>query len=170
MAKKNKISLRNAYNLTIDENDTVTLKVFLEDDVLDISGKNGSLIIDSAWDEEEEPEQMTLADYIESTKGWLKDWGVDEAAAEAICKDLTPWFERYAMSEAEKIRDTIAKLERMIAYREVSIERKASNIEADNQLIRETRARIEADAKKMAELHAEIGRYEQTIAELKAHL
>ena len=167
--KKNKISLRNAYNLTI-EDDIVTLKIFLEDDVLDIEGRNGTLTIASAWDEEDEPERMTLEDNLAATKGWLMDWEVDEATAEAVCKDLTPWFEKYSLSEEEKIKQAIAKIEKLIAYRRVGIERKMANIEADNRLITEAKQRIEAEAKKAAELEADIKKYEKTIAELKAHL
>lgn len=161
---------KDAYNLVINDDGTLTLKIFLEDDVLDIEGKNGNLVIASAWDEEDEPERMTLEDNLAATKGWLTDWEVDEATAEAVCKELTPWFEKYSLSETEKIEQTIAKIEKMIAYRRVGIERKMANIEADNRLIIEAKQRIEAEAKKAAELEADIKKYEKTIAELKAHL
>lgn len=99
MAKKNRISLKHGYTLAIERDDTLTLIVATEDDTLEFDGFRGILMdasdFESHFDEEEV--QMTLTELIRSATDFLKDWGADDEVTEAIVKELTPWFGRYAI-------------------------------------------------------------------------
>lgn len=118
--KKNKISLKHGYTLTINEEDKVFLKVETEDDTLEFDGIKGNLMdgsdFESHFDEEET--EMTLAELIYGNTEFLKDWGVDEEVVTAIIEELTPWFERYAIEEPkpdawEKVlEDRVAELKK----------------------------------------------------------
>lgn len=171
MATNDKISLKHGYMLHFNEDGTFTLKVETKEDTFEFDGtKNGNIIASSDFCEEDEPFKMTLEDSIESAEEFFKDWGVNEKAAKAIIKDITPWLEKHAISEEEKAIGTISKLERMIAYRREDIRRKMHNIESDNARIAKANQRIEFETKKVLELNEEIEKYMNTIATLKASL
>ena len=103
MNKKSKISLKNGYTLTIDEEDKVFLKVETEDDTLEFDGIKGNLMDASDFESHytDEDIEYTVAEYRSGTLSFLTDWGVDREAAEAIIEELTPWFERYAIKQPE---------------------------------------------------------------------
>ena len=103
MNKKSKISLKNGYTLTINEEDKVFLKVETEDDILEFDGIKGNLMDGSDFEAhfDEEETEMTLAELIYGNTEFLKDWGVDEEVVTAIIEELTPWFERYAIKQPE---------------------------------------------------------------------
>ena len=133
MATNDKISLKHGYTLHFNEDGTFTLKVETKEDTFEFDGtKNGNIIDSSDFCEEDEPYKVTLEESIESARSWFKDWGIDEDAIEAIIKDLTPWFEKHAISVEEDIERKIASLEKMVAYRRAGIERKMHNINSDN--------------------------------------
>lgn len=98
MNKQNKISLKNGYALTIDENDIVSIKVETEDDILEFDGKKGNLMDASdmeSWFDDEDIE-MSYEEMLHYSVEFLTDWGVDKEVAEAIRDDLKDWFKRYA--------------------------------------------------------------------------
>lgn len=100
--KKNKISLKHGYTLTINEDDTLTLTVeSFEGETLEFDGIKGNLIDASDFETHytDEDIEYTVAEYKSGSLAFLKDWGVDEEVAEAIVEELTPWFERYAIEE-----------------------------------------------------------------------
>lgn len=170
MATNDKISLKHGYKLHFNEDGTFSLEVETEDDILEFDGTRNGNIFDASSFEEDEPYKMTLEDSIESAEEFFKDWGINEKAAKAIIKDITPWLEKHAISEDEKAIGTISKLERIIAYRREDIRRKMHNIEADNTLITKANQRIEFETKKILELNEEIEKDLNTIATLKASL
>ena len=160
------------YSILFHEDDTLFLIVKTEDSILEFDGGNGNLIIASSFEDFDYDEEfrMTLPDAINSAREFFKDWGVDANATEAIIKDLTPWFAKYAISEEEKIKDDIWELEEIIAFRRDSIARKMRYIEEENGIIDEARRRIDTYAREAAKLDVEIKGYEKAIADLKASL
>lgn len=102
--KKNKISLKNGYTLTINEDDTLTLTVEnLEGETLEFDGIKGNLMDASDFETHytDEDIEYTVAEYKSGSLSFLTDWGVDREAAKAIIEELTPWFERYAIKQPE---------------------------------------------------------------------
>lgn len=170
MATNDKISLKHGYTLHFNEDDTLTLKIETEDDILEFDGKNGNLLDASSFEEFDEEYKDTLINMYETTMEFFNDWGVDEETALDICDALTPWWEKYAISEEDAIRKRITELEERIAFRRNGIMRKMHDIEEENKRIVEMRKRIDAYAKYVAELDADIRAYEKTIATLKASL
>lgn len=169
MATKAKISLKHGYILRFLEDDTLYLKVETEDNILEFDGKNGNLMIASSF-EEFEDYRDTLDNLYETTMNFFNDWGVDEDTATAICDELTPWFEKYAMSEEEKAEETISKLERIIAWRRADIEQRMHSIDEENRIIAKANEEITYHTEKVLELNKDIERYQKTIATLKASL
>lgn len=169
MATKAKISLKHGYILRFFEDDTLYLKVETEDNILEFDGKNGNLMIASSF-EEFEDYRDTLDNLYETTMNFFNDWGVDEDTATAICDELTPWFEKYAMSEEEKAEETISKLERIIAWRRADIEQRMHSIDEENRIIAKANEEITYHTEKVLELNKDIERYQKTIATLKASL
>lgn len=96
--KKNKISLKNGYTLTINEDDKVFLKVETEDDILEFDGIKGNLMDGSDFEAhfDEEDIEMTYEEMLHYSVEFLTDWGVDKETAEEIRDDLKEWFKRYA--------------------------------------------------------------------------
>lgn len=173
MATKTKISLKHGYTLHFNEDDTLFLKVETADDTLELEGKKGYLYFWSECVDDEDIDaspKLTLEEMLSYINEYFNDLNVDAETAEAIICDLTPWFERFAISEEEKVAQTIANLENVIAFRRASIERKMHNINSDNKLIAEANERIEADTKKVLELNKEITKYMNIITALKASL
>lgn len=170
MATNDKISLKHGYTLHFNEDDTLFLKVETEDSTLEFYGKNGNLIDASSFEEFDEEYRDTLINLYESTMEFFNDWGVDEDTALAICDTLTPWLERYAMSEEDKVAETIANLERIIAFRRADIEHRMRSINDENELIAKANKEIEIHTKKVLELNKQIEDYQRTIATLKASL
>lgn len=101
MNKQHIANSTHNYILDIDENNNVTLKVVAEREVLEFDGKNGNLMDASDFEAHfnEEETEMTLNEIIYGTTEYLKDWEISEEAITAIIKDLTPWFEEYAIEE-----------------------------------------------------------------------
>lgn len=171
----NKISLKHGYTLHFNEDDTLSLNIETEDyGTIEIEGRKGNLIDASDFEaylnDDEEDLEMTLEDLICGTTEWLKDFDIDDETIEAICKDLTPWFKRYAISEADKIRLNISNLEKLIKQRKENIATltKASDSlkkEIDNKMLG-----IQLNTARVCELNEDIDKYEKTIAVLKAAL
>lgn len=102
--KKNKISLKNGYTLTINEDDTLVLTVeSFEGETLEFDGIKGNLMDASDFETHytDEDIEYTVAEYKYGSLEFLTDWGVDKEVAEAIVEELTPWFERYAIKQPE---------------------------------------------------------------------
>lgn len=101
--KKNKISLKHGYTLTINEDDKVFLKVETEDDTLEFDGIKGNLMDGSDFEAhfDEEDIEMTYEEMLQNSVEFLTDWGVDTETAEAIRDDLKDWFKRYAIKQPE---------------------------------------------------------------------
>lgn len=169
MATKAKISLKHGYTLRFFEDDTLFLRVETEDDILEFDGKNGNLMIASSFEEFEDYKD-TLDNLYETTMDFFNDWGVDEDTATAICDELTPWFEKYAMSKEEKAEETIAKLERIIAWRRADIEQRMHSINEENRIIAKANEEITYHTEKVLELNKDIEKYQKTIATIKASL
>lgn len=171
MATKAKISLKHGYTLRFNEDGTFFLRVETEDDIFEFDGtKNGNIIDSSDFCEEDEPYRVTLEESIESTRSWFKDWGIDEDVIEAIIKDLTPWFEKHALSTEKDIERKIARLERIIAFRRNDIEQRMRDINYANERIAKAHKEIEEHTHKVLELNNDIDKYLNTIATLKASL
>lgn len=168
-----KINLKYGYSLTIRKDDTLTIVTTdAEGESIEIDGKNGNLMIASdmeAWLDSEYSSE-TLENLLYSAREFFKDWGVESEVAEAIIKELTPWFERHAISEEDAILQTISNIEEVIAFRRDAISRKSHNIEADNRLIEEAKNRINEASREAAKLGKEVAEYEKTVAILKAKL
>lgn len=99
-----KINLKHHYTLIFGENNTFHLRVETEDSILDFDGTALGDIYESSSFEmlsEEKTEPMTLEEYEYSTTEFLKDWEVEPEVAEAIVRDLAPWFEIFAKEERE---------------------------------------------------------------------
>lgn len=96
-----KISLKHGYTLVINKDNSVFLKVETEDDVLEFDGIKGNLMDASDFESHytDEDIEYTASEYKAGALEFLKDWGVDKEAAEAICEDLAPWFAEYAIEE-----------------------------------------------------------------------
>lgn len=169
MATNDKISLKHGYMLHFNEDDTLFLKVETEEDTLEFYGKNGNLMIASSF-EEFEDYRDTLINLYETTMEFFNDWGIDEDAALAICDEMTPWFEKYAISEENKVAETISKLERIIAWRRADIEQRMHSIDEEVKIIAKANKEIAYHTEKVLELNKDIERYQQTIATLKASL
>lgn len=161
MASTNKISLKHGYTLTIDENDTVLLKVETEEDNLEFDGIKGNLMDGSDFESHytDEEFEYTVAEYKSGSLSFLTDWGVDEEAAEAIVKDLTPWFERYAISEEDAIERDIKKY---LSYANVRRER----IKECAQRIRECRNEISEYEKRIGYETSEICRFTEDLEDI----
>lgn len=102
--KKNKISLKNGYTLTINEDDTLVLTVeSFEGETLEFDGIKGNLMDASDFETHytDEDIEYTVAEYKYGSLEFLTDWGVDKEVAKAIVEELTPWFERYAIKQPE---------------------------------------------------------------------
>ena len=131
--KKNKISLKHGYTLTINEDDKVFLKVETEDDILEFDGIKGNLMDASDFETHytDEDIEYTVTEYRNATLSFLTDWGVDREAAEAIIEELTPWFERYAIKQPkadawEKVlEDRVENLKRKEALYKENISNEA---------------------------------------------
>lgn len=187
MNKMNKISLKHGYTLTINEDDTLTLKVETEEGILEFDGIKGNLMDASDFEAHfnEEETEMTLNEIICGTTEYLKDWEISEEAITAIIEDLTPWFERYAIEQpkadawedvligrvdelkhktdtAEKaINDTIAKYRRWVASADdLDIYYEASSKALEIDEIRETYKSVWA---KYKEAERELYNYRQTM-------
>ncbi len=171
MATKAKISLKHGYTLRFNEDGTFFLKVETEDDIFEFDGtKNGNIIDSSDFCEEDEPYRVTLEESIESTRSWFKDWGIDEDVIEAIIKDLTPWFEKHALSAEEDIERKISNFERIIAFRRADIEQRMHSIDAEVEIISKANKEIAYHTERVLELNKEIEKHLNTIATLKASL
>lgn len=171
----NKISLKHGYTLHFNEDDTLSLNIETEDyGTIEIEGRKGNLIDTSDFEaylnDEEEDLEMTLEDLICGTTEWLKEFDIDDETIEAICKDLTPWFEKYAISEADKIRLNISNLEKLIKFREEHI---ATIMRDSDSLRKEVDKRmkdIRSNTIKIDELNKDIENCRNTISALKATL
>lgn len=171
MATNDKISLKHGYMLHFNEDGTFFLKVETKEDTFEFDGtENGNIVDSSDFCEEDEPYRVTLEESIESTRSWFKDWGIDEDAIEAIIKDLTPWFEKHAISVEEDIERKIANLEKMVAYRRGSIEQRMRDINYENEIIAKATEEIKSHTQKILELNEDIEKYLNTIATLRASL
>ena len=99
----NKISLKNGYTLTENEDGSIFLKVETEDEILELDGIEGNLMAASDFEshlsEDEEPMEFTAAELKNGALSFLEDWGADTETAEAIIEDLAEWFDRYGIEE-----------------------------------------------------------------------
>lgn len=173
MALINKISLKHGYTLTIEKDDCVSLKIDRADDEpLEVDGKNGNLMLASdmeAWFDEE-PCEMTLDEIRESTRDWLKDWGVDEDVADAIIYDLTPWFEDYAISVKESVEKKVAYLKDLIDARYSNIAVLCRDIEAQREDIRTKEGLIKRLTDRVIALDKDITELKCQMQSLEAEL
>lgn len=169
MATKAKISLKHGYTVRFNEDDTLFLKVETEEDTLEFYGKDGNLMIASSFEEFEDYKD-TLINLYETTMNFFNDWNIDEDTALAICDTLTPWFEKYAISEEEKVAETISKLERIIAWRRADIAQRMHSIDEEVKIIAKANKEITYHTEKVLELNKQIEDYVNTIATLKASL
>lgn len=106
MAKERRISIEYGYTLTINDDDTLELRVYTEDgDLLEVDGKNG--ILTEASDMEawlsEESEEMTLEDMVYNSMEFLQGWGVEYEVADAIVEHLDMWLARYSTDASKYI-------------------------------------------------------------------
>lgn len=170
-----KISLKHGYTLHFNEDDTLSLNIETEDyGTIEIEGRKGNLIDASDFmsylGDDTDDIKSTLDDLLYGTTEWLKDFGVDDETIEAICKDLTPWFEKYAISKADKIRLDISNLENFIKFREEHI---ATIMRDSDSLRKEVDKRmkdIRSNTIRIDELNKDIENYRNTISVLKAAL
>lgn len=172
MNKQNKISLKNGYTLTIDENDMVTLKVETEDDILEFDGREGNLMVASdmeSWFDDEKAE-MTYEEMLQYSVEFLTDWGVDTETAEAIGDDLKGWFKRYAISEEDAIRKDILKFETWAEVRRDQIKDSMRRITECRNEIRAFEERIGYEVSQIEKLNEDIEDLTKRIAELNAKL
>lgn len=171
MATKNIANPFDGYFIDFNEDGTLSLVVYDKDNErLEFDGKNGNLIEASSFEELDDTYRDTLINLYEETMNFFNDWNVDEDIALKICDELTPWFEKYALSEEDKVAETIATLEKMIAYRRNDIEQRMRDINADNEIINKASTRIKLNTKKVIGLNKQIEEYLNTIATLKASL
>lgn len=174
MAKANvKINLEYGYTLKINEDDTLVLTVYNnEGENLKFDGIKGNLMDASDFETHYTGGDIeyTAEEYKEESLAFLTDWGVDAEVAEAIVKRLTPWFEKYAISEEEDIARSIASLENMVLHRREAIKQQMHSIEVEVETITKANQRIEAHTQKVIDLNKDIESYENTIAKLKAVL
>lgn len=173
MATKAKISLKHGYILRFFEDDTLYLKVETEDNILEFDGKNGNLMIASSF-EEFEDYRDTLDNLYETTMNFFNDWGVDEDTATAICDELTPWFEKYAISEEEATLKKIEELQAWVDCRLECINERTKWIAEEREQIAkriaESDKRIEQRRDEIASFIDGVNRLTKQIAELKASL
>lgn len=170
-SKRTKINAAYGYSLTISENDIVTIIVTdAEGERIEFDGKKGNLMIAGdmeAWFEDED-RNATLATMTEYSTKFLADWGVEEDVAKAIAKDLTPWFERYAISDDEATAKEIAELESWIKGRRDTIARKSKVIDDLNKDIKAIEDRKMSITEDIVNISKSITNFEKQIAELKA--
>lgn len=172
---KDKISLKHGYTLHFNEDDTLSLNIETEEyGTIEIEGRKGNLIDASDFEaylnDEEEDLEMTLEDLICGTTEWLKDFDIDDETIEAICKDLTPWFERYAISEEDAILNKIADLESWIDGRRNTIADLMKRNDMHRMTIAEQNRKINENADRVFALHTDIEKLNAEISELKVKL
>lgn len=161
------------YNILIHEDNTLYLTIKAEDEIVELEGMKGYLYYYSECVDEEDIDaspKLTLKEMQDYAREILNEWSIDAEAIEAIISDLTPWFEKYAISGEEKVEQEIATLEAMIAGRRETIKHAMCKIESNNALIAKAQKRIELDTKEVLGLNSQIDEYEKKIAELKASL
>ena len=169
-----RISLAHGYTLLFNEDGTFFLKVETEDDILKFDGKNGNIVDASSFEEEDEEYRDTLDNLYETAMNFFNDWGVDEDTATAICDHLTPWFEKYAISEEEATLKRIEELKVWIDCRRKCIDERnkwiAEEREQIAKRIAESDKRINQRKDEIVNFQVEIHRLAQQITELKAKL
>lgn len=173
MGTKTKISLSYGYRFTIDEDDTLTLKIETADGILELEGKKGYLYFWSECVDEEDIDaspKLTFEQMLYGARECLKDWDVDEETAEAIICDLTPWFNKFAISEAESVATKIEELESWIKGRRETIASCVKSIDRCRHEISVYEERIGYEVSQILRLNEDIEDITKRIAELKASL
>ena len=174
MAIKNIANPFDGYFIDFNEDGTLSLVVYNKDsERLEFYGKDGNLIDASSFEELEEYRD-TLDNLYETTMNFFNDWEVDEDTAMAICDALTPWFEKYAISEEDAIRKRITELENWAECRRKCIDERVKWINEEceqiTKRIAESSERINQRNNEIANFRTEIDKLTQTIATLKASL
>ena len=174
-----KVSMKYHYHIHDNDDGSKTIKIFdtVDGEPIEFEAINGWLILagDMAFDYNDvEPCTCILADCIEYAKEELLEWDVNEVIADAIIKDLAPWFEQYALTEEEYARKRIADFERWIFNRQKSIEENKKYIRQKESEVRIFTAKAEkyinALKEENVEFQADIHKYAETIKALKKTL
>lgn len=161
------------YSILTHEDGTLSLTVKADNEIVELEGTKGYLYYYSECVDEEDIDaspKLTLEEMQDYAREIFNEWSISAEAIEAIISDLTPWFEKYAISEEGKAEQEIATLEAMIAGRRETIKHTMRKIESNNALIAKAQKRIELDTKEVLDLNSQIDEYEKKIATLKASL
>lgn len=165
---KKQVKWNSMYGFIIEyyENGTFTLFVKNDDgDDLEFDGKDGNVVISS--EPFDEPYISTVDEMIDAFGEMLQDWEIDFDTAQAICKELTPWFERFAISESEAIEKEIESLEECIKGRRNTIANLAKSNDMRRMTIAEQNWLIEQNVNRILEINSQVEALEQQVARLK---
>ena len=161
------------YSILIHEDNTLYLTVKADDEIVELEGMKGYLYYYSECVDEEDIDaspKLTFEKMCEYAKEFLGDWSIDADAIEAIICDLTPWFRKYAISEAEAVANRIEKLESWIEGRRESIASCVKSIDNCRHEISVYEQRIGYEVSQIMKLNEDIEDITKQITELKASL
>ncbi|MBQ1296628.1 MAG: hypothetical protein IIY21_21470 [Clostridiales bacterium] len=161
------------YILLIHEDDTLYLTVKAEDEIVELEGMKGYLYYSSECVDEEDIEaspKLTLKKMQDYAKEVFDEWNIEAERIEAIINDLTPWFKKYAISEAESKANRIAELESWIEGRRETIKGCVKRIDNCRHEISVYEQRIGYEVSQILKLNEDIEDIAKQIAELKASL
>lgn len=173
------VNLEHHYSILNYPDGSTTIRVHdtVDGEPIEFECINGNIIVsgDMAFDYDDvEPCIMTLEDCKEYGKEFLMEWVIHEEIADAIIKDLIPWFEKYAISEEESINMQIAELKVWIDNRKKRIEDNKKAIRAKESEVRAFNTKAENYIAYHKEendgLRADISKYANTIKVLKSQL
>ena len=174
-----KVNLGHHYSIHTCPDGSKTIRVLdtVDGEPIEFECINGNIIIsgDMSFDYDDvEPCEMTLTKCIQYGKEFLMEWLIHEEIADAIINDLTPWFEKYAISEEDDIKRQIADLKRWVGNRKKRIEDNKKAIRIKESEVRVFTAKAEkyinSHKEENVELQADIYRYAERIRTLKSQL
>ena len=162
------------YSILFHEDGTLYLTVKADDDeIIELEGTKGYLYYYSECVDEEDIDaspRLTLEKMQNYARECFGDWNVGTDAIESLVCDLTPWFRKFAISEAESKADRIAELESWIDGRRETIQSCVKRIDSCRHEISVYEQRIGYEVSQILKLNEDIEDIAKQIAELKASL
>lgn len=170
-----KVNLGHHYSIHDCPDGSKTIRVLdtVDGEPIEFECINGNIIIsgDMSFDYDDvERCEITLAKCIQYGKEFLMEWLIHEEIADAIIKDLIPWFEKYAISEEDAILNEITNLESWIDGRRNTIADLMKRNDMHRMTIAEQNRKINENVDRVLAINTDIEKLEEKITTLKSQL
>ena len=159
------------YSILFHEDGTLYIAVKADDEIVELEGMKGYLFYYSECVDEDDIDaspRLTLKEMQDYARECFNEWSISEDAIKALIEDLTPWFERFAVSDNERAMDEIRELEERITYRRKRIADCVKSIEKCREEMAEIEERIGRNTSEVADLNQDIEDMADQIARLRA--